>query len=96
MCCTWLEDDPLLGCLRQRTLLKREYGNVVLETASWYAARLPQPLSRRDKLACLSVAQKYVEDEPLERAYLFPGLSHEDLQRAEWRVLEMLDYRLRC
>ena len=95
MCCPLFQDDPLLGCVRQRVLLESEYGTVVLRTATEYASRLPQPLSRHEKLACLSVAQKYVEDEPLTRWDLFPGLAHEDLQRAEWRVLEMLDFRLR-
>lgn len=88
-------DDPLLGCARQRALLEHEYGTIVLTTATSYAARLPQPLSHRDKLACLSVAQKFVEDEPMTRWDLFPGLGHDDLQRAEWRVLDLLEFRLR-
>lgn len=95
MCWPVKRDDPLRGCLRQRVLLESEYGTVVLRTATAYASRLPQPVCHRDKLACLSVAQKYVEDEPISRLDLFPGLSHEELRRAEWRVLEQLEYRLR-
>ena len=96
MCICWRNksDDPLLGCLRQRNLLKREYGTFVLHTATWYASRLPQPLTQREKMACISIAQKVVEDEPLTRWDLFPGLSHRDLQTVEWRVLSLLDFRI--
>ena len=95
MCNLWKRDDPLLGCVRQRALLDREYGNIVLETATQYAGRLTQPLTRHEKLACISIAQKYVEDEPITRWDLFPGLSHEELARAEWRVLDKLKFSLR-
>jgi len=88
-------DDPLLGCTRQRNLLHHEYGAVVLTTATAYASRLPQPLSRHLKLACLSIAMKYTEDEPLAHAHLFPGTTPSDLQQAEWAVLEVLQYSLR-
>lgn len=91
MCC----DDPLLGCDRQRALLKRCYGPVVVEFATAYAYRLPQPLSRHEKLACFSVAMKFLEDENLLHDDLFPGLDTEDLAHAEWYVLEALQYRLR-
>lgn len=89
------DDDPLLGCTRQRNLLLREYGTIVMDTALAYARRLPQPLTRHDKLACISVALKYVEDEPPPYDWLFPGLDDEDLVRAEWAVLEALRFKLR-
>lgn len=95
MCDCCKHDDPLLGCIRQKNLLKHEYGTQVLETAAQYARRLPQPLTRHDRLACFSIAQKYVEDEPISRHDLFPGISNEELSRIEWRVLDMLGFRLR-
>lgn len=88
-------DDPLLGCVRQRALLQRSYGPVVVQHATAYARRLPQPLAWHDKMACFSVAMKYAEDEPLVPWDLFPGLDTAALARAEWRVLEGLEYRLR-
>ena len=86
---------PLLGCVRQRALLHREYGDIVIATAESYAARPPQPLARHHMMACISIALKWVEDEPLSRHCLFPGLCRHDLWRAEWWVLKHLKYELR-
>jgi hypothetical protein len=43
----------------------------------------------------MSIAMKYLEDDPLEHWHLFPGMGTEDLECAEWAVLEALQYRLR-
>ena len=67
-----------------------------MDTAVGYALRLPQRrLTRLTKLACISVALKYVEDDPLPYDWLFPGITDDDLVRAEWDVLEALHYQLR-
>lgn len=62
-----------------------------------YAKRLPLPLSLDHCVACISIAQKYVEDEPLSRYDLFPRLQLSDRQLAqvEWDVLTQLDFKLR-
>lgn len=88
------DDDPLLGCTRQRALLSRAFGSEVIHYATAYAHRLPQPLPWHSKLACISIAMKYIEDEALASGYLFPGLDMADLKQAEWLVLESLEYRL--
>lgn len=93
--CWETSKTSLLGCVRQRAILRREYGCVVMETAERYASQLPIPLSRHHMLACISIAQKWVEDEPISRYCLFPGLSNEDLVRAEWYVLTWLHFELR-
>lgn len=80
---------------QQHSLLQHEFGDVVTNTASSYARRLPWPITKADKIGCLSLAQKYLEDEPISRHDLFPGISHEDLQFMEWRVLHKLNFNLR-
>ena len=45
-------------------------------------------------MACISLAQKFMEDEPLTRWHLFPGVSHATLTAVEWDVLLQLNYRL--
>lgn len=80
---------------QQHTLLQNEFGEVVTNTASLYARRLPWPLTKADKIGCLSIAQKYLEDEPISRHDLFPGISHQALQQMEWRVLHKLEFNLR-
>lgn len=94
MCWRSRSDDLFDGCAHQHALLMREYGPNVLRVARCYASRLSSPLSRLDKLACISLAQKFMEDEPLTRWHLFPGVSHATLTAVEWNVLLQLNYRL--
>lgn len=80
---------------RHILLLENEFGSSVTDMAARYAKLLPFPVRGSDRIACLSLAQKYIEDEPLSRCDLFPGLTHEDLQRFEWSVMRKLDFNLR-
>jgi len=97
MCLCLFERDPLLRAVDavQRKMLDRAYGPIVLETARSYARRSGLQLDEHLQLACLSIAMKYTEDEPLSCWDLFPGLREEDLIVAEWTVLEALAFRLR-
>lgn len=92
--CWPTDDDPLLGCTRQRAMLSRAFGPEVIKYATAYASKLPQPLPWHSKLACISIAMKYTEDDILYCSDLFPGLDMGDLKRAEWSVLESLKYKL--
>ncbi len=81
--------------LRQHNLLTREYGSGgVLSFARQLGARLPQPLRRAAQVACINIAMKFVEDVPICRADMFPGLFPEDLAQAELEVLDTLGWQL--
>jgi len=52
------------------------------------------PLTPVQQQACISVAMKFVEDEPCGIVHVFPGLDIHALRRAEWHVLHAVDFQL--
>lgn len=52
------------------------------------------PLTLVQQRACVSVAMKFVEDDPCGMVHVFPDTDIDALRQAEWSVLHAVDFKL--
>ena len=71
------------GCVASTALLLMARASITLGT-----------LTLLQQQACITVAMKFVEDEPCGLQHLFPSTDIDALRLAEWDVLHAVDFKL--
>jgi len=78
--------------------INRTYGSSCVSSTALLLMRRArcslQSLTLVQQQACITIAMKYVEDEPCGVLHVFPDIDLSALRIAEWSVLHAVNFRL--